>query len=101
MSEAVSMEMSHGELKRRLALRLGTNPDRYGADLGTERHKRLTAKEVTRICELLGLGFVDASKQEKKDMVMIKLGRDHRTGARDWDASDLVAVINRLEADDE
>lgn len=93
------MQSSHGELKRRLAELIGSDPSRYAADTGTERHKRLTAAEVAAIAEAMNLGFLDGSKQELRDTIMIKLGRDHRTGVRMWDASDLVAVIKALEGD--
>jgi len=36
-------------------------------------------------------------KQQTMDAIMIRLGRDHRTGAHTWDASDLVAVIDSLD----
>lgn len=94
---SVSMTSSHGELKRDLAETLGTDPDRYSADTGCERHKRLTAEEVDRIAEHFGMGLGGAPKQQTKDAIMIRLGRDHRTGVRGWDASDLVAIIKALE----
>lgn len=95
---SLSPAASHGEMKRRIAELLGTDPSRYSEDLGNERHKELQLKEIDWICQELGVGFVDGSKQEKRDMIMIKLGRDHRTGVRGWDSSDLRAVIERLEA---
>lgn len=93
------MADSHGELKRRLAELVGSDAGRYGSETGTERHKRLTVGEVDAIADGLGLGFLDESKQETRDAIMIKLGRDHRTGVRMWDASDLVAVIEALEGE--
>lgn len=93
----ISIQSDHGKLKRRIAELVGANPDRYADDLGTERHKTLTAEEIDGICDQLGIGFLDCSKQEKKDACMLKLGRDHRTGTSMWDASDLVAVIDALE----
>jgi hypothetical protein len=95
---SVSMAKSHGELKRYLADTLGTDPDRYSADTGCERHKRLTAEEVDRIAEHFGMGLGGAPKQQTMNAIMIRLGRDHRTGVRVWDASDLVATIEALEA---
>lgn len=98
---SVSIQSSHGELKRRLAERLGTDVSRYSADIGTERHKCLTALEVDRICEEFGMPLGDETKQQQMDAVMIRLGRDHRTGAAIWDAADLVAVIQALEGEDD
>ncbi len=95
----LSDHASHGELKRRIAKLTGSDPGRYSDDLGNERHKRLTVKEIDWICQKLGVGFVDGTKQEKRDMIMLKLGRDHRTGVRMWDSSDLRAVIDRLETE--
>lgn len=95
---SVGPAASHGKMKRRIAELVGADPSRYSEDLGNERHKRLKLKEIDWICHMLGVGFVDGSKQEKRDMIMIKLGRDHRTGVREWDSSDLRAVIERLEA---
>lgn len=100
MSSKVDHQSDHGELKRRLADLLGTDPERYATGTGTERHKVVTSEEVDRVCEELGIGFVDGSKQEKRDTVMIKLGRDHRTGASMWDSSDLLAVIRALDGDE-
>jgi hypothetical protein len=100
MSQATPLHRaSHGELKRRLASLVDSDPERYSSDLGTERHKRITASEVDGVCETLGLGFVDGTQQDKRDAVMLKLGRDHRTGIRMWDSSDLRAVIERLETE--
>jgi len=93
---SVSMAQSHGELKRHLAGILGTDADRYSADTGCERHKRLTAEEVDRIAEEFEMGLNEESKQRTRDAIMIRLGRDHRTGVRQWDASDLVAVIKAI-----
>jgi len=95
----VPAHATHGELKRRLARHLGTDASRYATGTGTERHKRLTAAELERLCEVLGIGFIDAPKQQKRDTIMIRLGRDHRTGARMWDSSDLRAVLEELEED--
>jgi len=91
-------QQSHGELKRRLAALIGADPDRYATDIGTERHKCLLDSEIARICDALGLGMLaDEPKQQRKDAIMLKLGRDHRTGAGMWDTSDLVAVIEAVE----
>lgn len=98
---SVSTAQSHGELKRRLARLLGTDPSRYADDIGVERHRRLTVEEIDRICAELGLGFVDGTKQTKVDTVMIRLGRDHRTGAEMCDVSDLVAIINAIQEGDD
>lgn len=98
MSEDATTQSDHGELKRRIAQLLGTDPGRYGADLGTERHKRLLNEEITLICERAGMGFLsDESKQERMESIMLKLGRDHRTGIGTWDTSDLAAVVRHLE----
>jgi hypothetical protein len=94
---SISMAQSHGKLKRYLADILGTDADRYSADTGCERHKRLTAEEVDRIAEHFGMGLGEEPKQQTRDAIMIRLGRDHRTGVRQWDASDVVAVIKALE----
>jgi hypothetical protein len=94
---SVSMAQSHGDLKRHLARFLGTDPDRYSDEIGCERHKRLTVEEVHRIAEHFGMGLGAAPKQQTRDAIMIRLGRDHRTGVRGWDASDLVAAIEALE----
>ena len=93
-------ELDHGELKREIAARIGSDPERYGTGIGTERHRCLTADEITKIGDCLGLGFLaDERKQTKMDTIMLKLGRDHRTGASRWDVSDLAAVRDRLETD--
>jgi hypothetical protein len=85
-------------MKRRLAEMAGTDASRYSTELGTERHKRLSAADIDGICEQLGLGFLCAeTMQEQRDAIMIKLDRDHRTGARSWDSSDLLAVVEALE----
>jgi hypothetical protein len=97
---SVSMAKSHGELKRYLAETLGTDPDRYSADTSCERHKRLTAEEVDQIAEHFGMGLSGEPKQQTRDAIMIRLGRDHRTGVQGWDASDLVAIIEALEKPD-
>jgi hypothetical protein len=91
------MQQSHGELKRRLAKIVGEDPSRYSDETGVERHKRLTAGEVNAIAAAFGMGLEDESKQQTRDAIMIRLGRDHRTGVRMWDASDLVAVIEALD----
>lgn len=92
-----SAHATHGELKQQIADRLGTDPERYSSDLGVERHKRLTNREVTRICEELGMGFLrDEVKQDRRNAIMQRLGRDHRVGASEWDTSDLRAVIEVL-----
>jgi hypothetical protein len=92
----ISMKQSHGELKRRLAEIVGTNPSRYSDETGVERHKRLTAREVDRIAEAFEMGLSSEPKQQTMDAIMIRLERDHRTGAQKWDASDLVAVLEAL-----
>jgi len=76
---------------------VGSNPNRYSAEMGNERHKELTADDVDGICRELELEIFDAPKQTKKDAAMIKLGRDHRTGVGMWDSSDLHAVVRALE----
>ena len=89
---------SHGELKRAIATRIGTNPGRYGAGIGTERHHRLTADEVHGIAEKLGLGRQPhTSKQQLRNQIMHELGRAHRVGVRDWDTSDLREVLLALD----
>lgn len=97
---SVSIETPNAEVKRRLAARLGTDPTRYDPGIGGKRDKRLTAEEIDRICEELGIGFVDGTKDEKRDTIMIKLGRDRRTGVTRWDAADVVAVVQALEEAD-
>lgn len=98
---AVGSAASHGELKRRIATMLGTDPGRYAADLGTERHRRLTDAEISAICERLGLDDVlDADNQARRDAIMRALDRDHRLGIRLWDSSDLLAVIDALDGTD-
>lgn len=92
----VAADADHGTLKRRLATLIGADPSRYAAERGVERHKRLTAAEIDKVCDALGIGFIDGTAQTKRDTVMIKLGRDHRTGVSMWDSSDLIAVIDRL-----
>ena len=92
-----SMQQSHGELKRRLAEIVGEDPSRYSDETGVERHKRLTAGEVRAIAAVFGMGLDGEPKQQTMDAIMIRLGRDHRTGVRMWDASDLVAVIDALD----
>lgn len=99
MASSVDYNSDHGQLKRHLAALIGSDPSRYATGTGTDRHKTVTVAEVDRICEILGIGFVDGSKQVKKDTIMIRLGRDHRTGTSMWDASDLLAVIRALEAE--
>lgn len=99
----VSAGSTHGELKRAIARRIGSDPDRYSAESGTERHNSLTNDEITGICEVLGLGFLAAEpNQVRRNAIMLKIGREHRTGVRHWDSSDLRAVLLRLqEMDDE
>ena len=98
----VTHRSDHGELKRRLAHHIGSDPSRYAADIGTERHKRLLDEEITLICDRLGLEFLDdEAKQQRMDAIMLKLGRDHRTGAQAWDTSDLVAVVRALHPDND
>lgn len=97
--DEISPQSTHAELKQYLATLIGTDPGRYSTDLGDERHKKLRTEEIDAICDALGIGFVDGRKQQKMDTVMLKLGRDHRTGVGMWDTSDLVALIERLEAE--
>lgn len=97
----VSAAASHGEMKRHIAQAVGTDPQRYAAGTGTERHKRLTAAEVNQLADALEIGFIDGTKQEKRDAIMLKLGRDHRVGIRLWDSSDLRAVVDALEEGDD
>lgn len=92
------MQQSHGELKRRLAELVGTDQSRYSEETGVERHKRLTASEIDAIAAAFGMGLEDEPKQQVMDAIMIRLGRDHRTGTEMWDSSDLVAVIEALQA---
>jgi hypothetical protein len=87
---------SHGEMKREIAWRVETEPDRYGSETGNERHKRLTADEIRRIADELGLGWMDETRQQMIDSIMLKLGRDYRTGVRSLDFSDLRAILRRL-----
>jgi len=91
------MQQSHGKLKRQLATILGEDPSRYSDKTGVERHKRLTADEVGAIAAMFGMGLDDEPKQQTMDAIMIRLGRDHRTGVRAWDASDLVSIIEALD----
>jgi hypothetical protein len=88
----------HGDLKRRIAELVGSDPSRYGSGCGVERHRGLLSEEVDGICELLGMGLEDEPKSQQMDAVMIRLGRDHRTGAGMWDTADLIAVVEALEA---
>lgn len=93
----VSAEATHGEMKRRLAGIIGSDPDRYAASTGTERHKNLTVDELKAIARELGLDLDEESKQTVKDTIMLRLGRDHRTGAGMLDSSDLRAILEALE----
>lgn len=84
---------SHGEFKRDLAEAVGSDPSRYAAATGEERHKCLTKAEYVGLAEALGLGFLaDESKQQLRDAILLKLGRDHRTGVTYLDTSDLRAI---------
>ena len=100
MTESVSIHSSHGELKRRIVNLVGGDPSRYASGIGVERHRRLTAAEIDMISEAFGMRLANEPKQQTMDAIMIRLGRDHRTGASTWDASDLVAVVDALEEAD-
>lgn len=97
MASSVSNTSTHGELRRRLAELVGSDPERYSEATGTERHKSLLASEIQAVTDVFGMEIEAAPKQQQMDAVMIRLGRDHRTGARMWDSSDLVALIGALE----
>jgi|GEM_PF-6490424 len=91
---------SHGEMKRRIADITDADPSRYADGTGTERHRRMTRAELETVCEALGLGMVtDESAQQMRDSLMLKLGRDHRTGVGTFDSSDLAAILGALEGD--
>lgn len=95
---AVSRQSSHGELKRHLADLVGADPSRYSRDIGVERHKKLTVREIDLVLESFGLDFLkDETAQTKKDTLMLRVGRDHRTGVGYWDTNDLLALIEELE----
>lgn len=95
------MDLSHGEMKREIAAAVGCDPDRYAEDVGNERHKRLTRAELVGVAETLGLGFLaDESKQQLKDSILLKLGRDHRTGCGVLDAADLRTIYTEVVTDD-
>lgn len=92
MTSTDSSSRTHGELKRDIAVAIGSDPDRYGGGTGTERHKCLTKPEYVGIAEALGLRLPDETKQQLRDSIMLKLGRDHRTGVGYLDTSDLSAI---------
>lgn len=72
----VSAGATHGEMKRAIARQIGFDPERYSADIGAERHRRLIDMEITKICADLDLGFLaDEPNQQRRDAIMVKIGR--------------------------
>ena len=84
------------EMKAEIARRVGTDPSRYGEGCG---HKTLLAKEVRLVSEELGMGVSDQPYQQVRDALMIRAGRDHRTGVSFYDSRDVEAILDQLEAD--
>ncbi|WP_434521310.1 hypothetical protein [Halorubrum sp. AS12] len=85
------------EMKAEIARRIGTDPERYGRGCG---HKTLLAKEVRLVAEELGMGLSDQPRQQVRDALMIRAGRDHRTGISFYDSRDVEAILDQLEDDD-
>lgn len=81
------------EMKAEIAERVGTDPERYGQGCG---HKSLLASEVRLVSEELGMGIADQPAQQVRDALMIRLGRDHRTGLTFYDSRDAEAIVDAL-----
>ena len=81
------------EMKAEIAERVGTNPERYGQGCG---HKTLLAKEVRLVSEALGMGISDQPATQIRDALMIRTGRDDRTGISFYDSRDVAAILNQL-----
>lgn len=85
------------EMKAEIARRVGTDPERYGSGCA---HKRLLANEVKLVSEQLGMNLSEEPCQHVRDALMIRSGRDHRTGISFYDSRDVEAILNELEAND-
>ncbi|SEH60703.1 hypothetical protein SAMN05192561_11230 [Halopenitus malekzadehii] len=83
------------EMKAEIAQHVGTDPDRYGEGCG---HKQLLASEVRLVSEKLGMNLSDQPRQHVRDALMIRTGRDDRTGVSFYDSRDVEAILNELEA---
>lgn len=83
------------EIKAEIAERVGMDPDRYGQGCG---HKSLLSKEVRLVSEALGMGIADQPRQQIRDALMIRVGRDHRTGITFYDSRDAAAILEELRA---
>ncbi|EMA69153.1 hypothetical protein C461_03222 [Halorubrum aidingense JCM 13560] len=86
------------DMKAEIARRVGTDPERYGQGCG---HKTLLANEVKLVAEGLGMGLSEEPCQHVRDALMIRVGRDHRTGISFYDSRDVEAILDLMEADDE
>ena len=85
------------DMKAEIARRVGTDPSRYGEGCG---HKTLLAKEARLVSEKVEMGISDQPYQQVRDALMIRAGRDHRTGISFYDSRDVEAILGQLEGDD-
>lgn len=97
LETSLSTADDHGELRRIIANYVGVDETRYSEERGNERHRKLLADDIDAVCDALEIGFIDGTKQQKRDAIMIKVDRDHRTGVDWWDTQDCIAVIHKLE----
>ena len=84
------------EMKAEIARHVGTDPRRYAAGCA---HRRLLAREVRGVAAALGMALDDEPASHVRDALMIRVGRDHRTGVSFWDSRDLAAVLEELEGE--
>lgn len=84
------------EMKAEIARRVGSDPERYAEGCA---HKRLLAREVRGVASALGMGLDGEPASQIRDALMIRAGRDHRTGVSFWDSRDVAAVIEELEGE--
>lgn len=96
----MSTVLSTPELRAAIVEECGGNPDRYRGDRYRDRACTMTSTELDLVLEEIGLGFlVGDTKQQKMDTLMIRLGRDERTGVKQFDTSDLRAIAEEVGAD--
>jgi len=84
------------DMKAEIARRVGTNPGRYGQGCA---HKRLLCNEVKLVSERLGMNLSGEPCQHVRDALMIRVGRDHRTGISFYDSTDVEAILDALEGE--
>lgn len=64
---------------------VGGDWERYRHDA----HRKPAKRDVVEIANELGVGLgYETPKQQIMDAIMIRVGRDHRTGAAYWDSAD-------------